>query len=494
MINVAVIGAGNMGKHHARVYSELPGANLVAVCDSDEGRAKTVASRHNCKPYTDYNEMLQKEGIDAVSIAVPTKFHKDISLACIENGNSVLVEKPIADTVENAEMLIEAAGKKNVTLTVGHLERFNPAVQKLKQMIDSGEFGKINSIVAKRVGAFPPQIKDANVIVDMAIHDIDIFNYLIGRAPVRVNINSGKALINQRDDFADILIDYGRINAFVQANWITPVKIRNLTVTGDKGYAELNYITQELVVYRSKSMEIDNFNDVVKFGTPEKSVIEINTEEPLKLELAHFLDCVGNGKKPLVTGEDGLLALKVALNTFGIHPTADVSGKAVLGNGTKVWHHSHIREEASIGENCVIGKNVYVDFAVKIGNNVKIQNNTSIYHGTEIGDGAFIGTGVVFTNDKVPRATTPDGNLKQACDWSIGKTCVGRCASIGAGSIILPDVKIGEYAMIGAGSVVTKNVPAHALVFGNPAQVRGYVCKCGRRAEKEPYTCERCKK
>lgn len=324
-ISVAVIGTGNMGKHHVRVYSELPGAELVAVCDSDEQKANEIAEKFGCMAYTDYTKMLDIEEIDAVSISVPTKFHKDIALKCIENGLHVLIEKPIADTVENAQKIIDQAKARDVRLMVGHIERFNPAVQELKRMIDSRELGEVNTIVARRVGVYPPQIKDANVIIDLAIHDIDIFNYLLGRGPLKINVNSGRALMSQRDDFADILLDYGGVNAFVQANWITPVKIRNLAVTGTGGYAELNYITQELVLYKSTTRNIDDFNDVVEFGTPKRLVIEIEKAEPLKLELANFLDYIAGRAKPVVTGEDALLALKNALEIAG-DDTPDVTG------------------------------------------------------------------------------------------------------------------------------------------------------------------------
>jgi len=314
--NVAVIGVGNMGKHHARVYSGLDEANLVAVCDTELEKAEEIAKRFGCGAYADYQKMLENENIDAVSVAVPTKFHSEVALHCIKRGVHVLIEKPLADSIENAQAIIDAASEKNVILMAGHIERFNPAVQKLKAMIDSGELGAITSVIARRVGVFPPQIRDANVIIDLAIHDIDIFNYLLGKEPVKVNVNSGRALINQRDDFADMLLDYGGTNAFVQVNWITPVKIRGLAVTGTKGYAELNYITQELVVHKSRFRNIDDFNDVVEFGTPEKCVIRVEKAEPLRLELAHFIGCVTSGKQPLVTGRDALSALRVALNAI----------------------------------------------------------------------------------------------------------------------------------------------------------------------------------
>ncbi len=164
---------------------------------------------------------------------------------------------------------------------------------------------------------------------------------------------------------------------------------------------------------------------------------------------------------------------------FIIHPTAEVSVKAKIGRNTKVWNNAQVRENAVIGSNCIISKNAYIDFGVRIGNNVKIQNNASIYHDALIEDGVFIGPHVCLTNDKTPRAITKDGKLKNAAEWRAEKSVVSKGASIGACSVLLPGIKVGEYAMIGAGSVVTKDVRAYTLVYGNPAREHGYVCKCG---------------
>ncbi len=168
-----------------------------------------------------------------------------------------------------------------------------------------------------------------------------------------------------------------------------------------------------------------------------------------------------------------------------IHPTAEVSPKALIGDGTSVWHHAQIREEAQVGKNCIIGKGVYIDAGVRIGDKVKIQNYVSIYRGVTIEEGAFIGPHVCFTNDLYPRAVNPDGSLKGAEDWTLVETCIGRGASIGANATIRCGVTIGEWAIIGAGSVVTHDVPPYGLVYGNPARLHGFVCPCGRRLEEK---------
>jgi acetyltransferase-like isoleucine patch superfamily enzyme len=167
-----------------------------------------------------------------------------------------------------------------------------------------------------------------------------------------------------------------------------------------------------------------------------------------------------------------------------LHPTSDVSERATIGEGTRIWHEAQVREDARLGANCIVGKGVYIDFGVQIGDNVKIQNRASVYHGTTIEDGVFIGPHVVFTNDRVPRAITPDGELKRDDDWVVGETRVRYGASIGAGSIILPGLTIGRFALVGAGSVVTRDVPDHAIVVGNPAKRIGFACVCGQKLER----------
>jgi acetyltransferase-like isoleucine patch superfamily enzyme len=166
-----------------------------------------------------------------------------------------------------------------------------------------------------------------------------------------------------------------------------------------------------------------------------------------------------------------------------IHPTADVSPEAQIGEGTSIWHQAQVREGARLGRYCIVGKGVYVDSGVQIGDNVKIQNYASIYHGVEIEDGVFVGPHVCFTNDNLPRAVKPDGTLKGSDDWTVGRILVRRGASLGANATILPGIQIGEWALVGAGSVVSRDAPPHGLVIGNPACLVGFVCACGGRLE-----------
>ncbi len=177
-----------------------------------------------------------------------------------------------------------------------------------------------------------------------------------------------------------------------------------------------------------------------------------------------------------------------------IHPTAEVSPGASIGAGTRIWHQAQVREGAVIGQHCILGKGVYVDFNVRIGDNVKIQNYALVYHGVRIEDGVFIGPQACLSNDRYPRAVTPDGRLKTDDDWEVGEILVHAGASIGAGAILLPGIEIGRFAMIGAGAVVTRSVPDHGLALGAPARLVGWACRCGRplEADGDLWRCRVC--
>lgn len=314
-LNVAVIGIGNMGKNHVRNYAEIKGANLVAVSDLDEELGRATAEQYDCKYYKDHREMLNAEDLDAVSIVVPSRYHHSVGLDVISRGVNVLMEKPIAMTLNEGKDLIKVAKKQNVKLMVGHVERFNPGVIKLKQLIDAGKLGRVVSIVAKRVYGMPNQIQDANVFVDLAVHDIDVISYLLGSQPDRVVANGGRAHLEDRDDHAEILLSYGPASGFVEVNWITPVRIRCLEITGTGGYAELDYLTKKLVLYPSAvTKTVSDYGDLmVKFGDPKPKIVPVKERQPLEAELSSFLDAIRNDEPVVTTGEEGLKALEIAL-------------------------------------------------------------------------------------------------------------------------------------------------------------------------------------
>lgn len=295
LLRVGVIGVGEMGINHARVYSQLPDVKLIAVCDIDKRRASSIARSYQCKPYVDYNDLLNKN-LDAVSIVAPTTFHSEIALAAIEKGISVLVEKPITDTLEKADEMIRAARKNGVELMVGHIERFNPAVIKLKEMISQGILGDIISISAKRVGPYNPRIRDVGIILDLGSHDIDIIAYLYGKNTKQVYASAGSVFHNHEDN-AIIVLSFNRGSGVIETNWLTPHKLRKLNVIGSEGIAEVDYIDMTLKISNKEWVR----------------EVKIEKVEPLKLELQHFVNCVRLNEEPLVSGEDGKHTLQVAL-------------------------------------------------------------------------------------------------------------------------------------------------------------------------------------
>ncbi|MBM2820855.1 MAG: Oxidoreductase domain protein [Candidatus Berkelbacteria bacterium] len=315
-LNAGVIGVGNMGRHHARNYHEIPSVDLVAVADSDQKQAKEVAERFKCKYYTDYREMLAKEKIDVISIATPTKTHKKIALDCINKSINILIEKPIAATVAEAKEIVHKAKQKGIKFTVGHIERFNPAVLKLKEMIDEGKLGEIVMVSTFRMGPTPTQIRDANVVIDIGVHDIDIMNWFFGRLPEKIMAEGGNALHHSHEDHVEAFLRYGRgRTGLMVANWITPLKVRKLSVSGKKGDVELHYITQELDFYKTIAMPVyDDFGDfLIKFSDSQgKKTIAVKNIEPLKAEILAFIKCIKENCRPVVTAREAIEALDIA--------------------------------------------------------------------------------------------------------------------------------------------------------------------------------------
>lgn len=303
-----------MGKCRARVYSSFKNVDLIAISDIDEKKGKNVALEFNCKFFKDYNQMLKKENIDIVLISVPTKLHKKVCLDVIKNKKHLIVEKPFASNSREAKEIIKAAEKAEVKLAVSHVERFNPAIQKLKEILGDKKLGKITSIIIRRVGIFPPHpVGDPNVIMGLVIHDLDILDYLLNsQQPIEVFAKGRKILTAQGEDSAEVFLSYDGISSFIQVNWITPGKFRKISVTGLEGYAELNCLTQELEIYKANcKRKIASFKEFMKYGQPVKKEVKIRKREPLFCELESFIKCIRENKKPLVTGEDGLKALIV---------------------------------------------------------------------------------------------------------------------------------------------------------------------------------------
>ena len=312
-LNVAVIGVGSMGKNHARIYSELKDVNLIAVCDPNEECGKEVAGKYLIKSYSDYKEMLKKEKIDAVSICVPTKLHKQVALDAIKSKINVLVEKPIAATAAEANEIIKAAEKNNVKLMVGHIEQFNPVVIELKKRIK--DIGNIFQVHCQRLSLFPQRIIDVGVVIDLAIHEIYVLKYLLGSKIKRVYAETAQRFHSSNEDLLVGTLRFeNNILGVISANWLTPKKVRQIKVTGEKGMFVANYITQELYFYEKQfASKYADYDSQFKMGTEgEKIKIGVKSSEPLKNELEAFIACIKSNKEPPVTGKDGLEAIDIA--------------------------------------------------------------------------------------------------------------------------------------------------------------------------------------
>ena len=296
-INVGVIGVGAMGYNHARVYYRLEEANLVAVSDVSERTLNKVCEKYNAKGYSDYEDLLKDPEIEVVSVCVPTTHHHDVVMKAIEYGKHVLVEKPIAFSLEEAEEMIAAAKEKGVILGTGHVERFNPAVQKAKELIENDVIGDVVSASAKRVGPFPPRIKDVGVCIDLAIHDLDVMYYLFNEDVEQV-YGTMSSILDKTDfeDHAEIMVSFTNATGILEVNWLTPYKRREIEITGTDGIISVDYIEQSIEVFGKFAQDIN-----------------IKHEEPLKEELKSFLEAVDEGKDPVITGEDGLNALKMVI-------------------------------------------------------------------------------------------------------------------------------------------------------------------------------------
>ena len=294
-LNVAVIGCGSWGRNHARVYDELDNANLVAVADLDGSRAKEIGGLYNVDWHSDPDVIFKDSEIDAVSICTPTITHAELGLRAVEAGKHVLVEKPMTDTLDEAERLIESAFAQGVTLTVGFLERFNPAVEEAIRLISDGEIGDVILAHSKRVSRWPQRIGDVGVIKDLAIHDIDVINTVFGNNAESVFATAGK-INHSFEDYANIIITYpDNKGAFIETNWLTPRKVRTLDITGTMGIIHIWYISQLISIEKETHM----YQPFIEY------------KEPLIIELSKFVNCIINNEAPCVTGEDGLNALKI---------------------------------------------------------------------------------------------------------------------------------------------------------------------------------------
>ncbi|MFH0861081.1 MAG: Gfo/Idh/MocA family oxidoreductase [Candidatus Altiarchaeota archaeon] len=315
-LNAAVIGVGSMGKNHARIYFESDEVNLVAVADSDRKQAASVGEKYGCNFYEDYKQMLPSEKIDLLSVVVPTQYHKRVAFDCLDSGIDILIEKPIAHTIKDAEAIIGKAKKTGRKVMVGHIERFNPAVWELKKRLDRKELGRIFKISTQRVGPFPARIRDVGVVIDLATHDIDIIRYLTGSEVMRLYAEAERKIHTKHEDLLDGVLKFrNNVIGILSVNWLTPEKIREISIVGEKGMFTAKYLTQELLFYENVDAVRRGYeySDIL-MGVSEGDItsIRINKQEPLRVELNYFIDSVRKDKPVPITPEDGLESLRIA--------------------------------------------------------------------------------------------------------------------------------------------------------------------------------------
>ncbi len=506
--NVAVVGSGYWGKHLVRNYHELGALKLI--CDTNETILSAFKKDYpGVETCVALHDVLSNKDIDGVVIATPAEMHYAFAKEAILAGKHVYVEKPLVLHDAQAEELIGLAAQNDCILMVGHLLQYHPVFVVLKKMVVDGELGRINYIYSNRLNLGKIR-REENILWSFAPHDISMILSLTGEDPEAIMATGGNYL-HQR--IADVTLTHltfpSGLQAHIFVSWLHPFKEQKLVVVGDKKMAVFNDTkpwNDKLFLYPHQ-IRWENNLPVPDKAEPER--LDIPQDEPLRLECRHFLTCMAEGRQPLTDGREGLRVLKIlnaaqkSINQHSrvvsikaeeiepqtsqplqtqadlftqafIHESSVVDSNCQIGDGTKIWHFSHILGNTQIGVNCNIGQNVTIGPDVTIGNRCKIQNNVSVYKGVTLEDGVFCGPSMVFTNIINPRAEIRKMD-------QVRSTLVKQGATIGANATIICGYSLGCYSFVGAGSVVTRSVKNHALVTGNPARQVGWACHCGER-------------
>jgi UDP-2-acetamido-3-amino-2,3-dideoxy-glucuronate N-acetyltransferase len=495
-ISLAVIGSGYWGKNLVRNLFNL-GA-LHTICDTDADALKNFEEKYpGVKGVTSFSDILTDTNIEGVMISTPAELHAQIAKEALLAGKDVYIEKPLClDERDGAELNAIALQNKRI-LMVGHLLWYHPAVLKLKDLVDSGELGRLQYIYSNRLNLGKLR-REENVLWSFAPHDISVILGLLGEEPETIQAQGGNYLHQKIADTTVTLLSFASgVKAHIFVSWLHPFKEQKLIVVGDRKMAVFNDTlswNEKLLLYPHSIKWTGNIPVADK---AEAIPVLLEEDEPLRAECAHFLDCINSRKSPRTDGREGLQVLKVlnccqkalesgkpvkvsglvpASADYFVHETSVIDDNVRIGPGTKVWHFSHILTNSRIGSKCNIGQNVTVGPNVTIGNNCKIQNNVSIYDGITLEDDVFCGPSMVFTNVMNPRAAV---SRKDA----FLPTLVKKGATLGANCTIVCGNIIGAYAFIGAGAVVISDVPDFALMVGNPARRIGWMSMQGERLD-----------
>ena len=492
--NVVVVGTGYWGKNLVRNFYELDA--LYGICDLDERALKPFKEKYpEIATFMNFETLLRDPKVVAVVVSTPAATHYALVKEALIAGKDVFVEKPIALTYKEGAELVALAEENKRILMVGHILEYHPAVAKLKELIDANELGDIQYIYSNRLNLGKIRTEE-NILWSFAPHDISVILYLLNEMPEKVAAHGGNYL---NPHIADVTISTMNFpsgaKAHIFVSWLHPYKEQKLVIVGSKKMMVFDDVNPQnkLIAYNHR---IDWVGDLPVPRPEDALPVEIEKREPLKSECRHFLECIAGRKTPQTSGLKGLKVLQVLeacqeslkqngkeislMSTepknFFVHSLAVVDDNVEIGEGTKVWHFSHVQSGARIGKKCVLGQNVNVGNNVTIGDFVKIQNNVSVYEGVTLEDYVFCGPSMVFTNIIDPRSKYPQVGAKYYIH-----TLVKEGASLGANSIIVCGHTIGRFAFVGAGAVVTKDIPDYALVVGNPARIVGWMSEAGEK-------------
>jgi UDP-2-acetamido-3-amino-2,3-dideoxy-glucuronate N-acetyltransferase len=486
--SVGLVGIGYWGRNIFRNLYEMEA--LHTCCDSDPEVLASLQRKYpNVGWCPSFSDLLRNPQVQAVAIATPASTHYSLAREALLAGKDVLVEKPLALTVQEGEELLDIAAREKRVLMVGHILLYHPAVDKLREMISTGVLGKVEYVYSNRLNIGKLRTEE-NILWSFAPHDISVMLLLLQEEPVKVSAFGGDYLNPGIYDTTLTFLEFPNgVKGHIFVSWLHPYKEQKLIVVGTQAMAVFDDLSAEKLFLYPHKIEWKNG----KIPVAQKAKFEpvpVAAGEPLRIELEHFLACVGERKKPLSDGYEGLQVLrvldlaekglkqwKVARKEtqklpYEVHASSWVDEGVVIGEGTRIWHFCHLLKGTIIGKSCTIGQNVMIGPEVTIGDRCKIQNNVSIYKGVTLEDEVFCGPSCVFTNVYNPRAF-----IERKHEFR--PTRVKRGATLGANSTIVCGVTIGMYAMVGAGSVVKGDIPDYAVVAGVPAERIGWVCRCG---------------
>lgn len=509
-VKIACIGAGYWGKNLVRNFADL--GVLAWICDASAERRAQMSTAYPLAKHTDsLDSMFADPEVKGVAIATPAETHGRLVKQALLAGKDVFVEKPLCLTIEEGLELIAIASANHRVLMVGHLLWYHPAVLKLQELIEAGELGRIQYIYSNRLN-FGKIRREENILWSFAPHDVSVILGLVGEMPDDIHAQGGNYLHDRIADVTVSLLSFpSGVKAHIFVSWLHPFKEQKLIVVGTRKMAVFDDMEKKdkLLLFPHS---IDWKNHVPVAHKAESQPVEFDWVEPLRAECAHFVECIRQRSTPRTDGAEALRVLTVldacekslegshsttdrkpvrSEQSYFVHGSAYIDDGVEIGEGTTVWHFSHILKNSKIGKNCRIGQNVMIGPSVTIGDGVKIQNNVSVYEGVTLEDSVFCGPSMVFTNVFNPRS-----EIRRMDE--LRPTLVRRGATLGANCTIVCGVTIGQYAFIGAGAVVVKDVPGFALLVGNPGRIIGWMCVCGNRidfsGDHSRGTCRVCRK